>query len=399
MFKGLPPLIVVEHAGTAAPITTSMHEPVDGRVGLLVGDGGSEGRLAPMLLRALGKRRDPATSPRGLWNKPMAAAWLEANNIRDLFVGPAENLSRLDLVELFEAAAGCRVWLIFRETCRDIDHVKGYWPDFGATRHELLVDELANESRSVDERNSLPPLPLADPVRFRGLCRREFDALTFAKIDREFKTGFDCAIAKLSEDPKAPPEELAACGLDPSVPTWTSLARLRGAQVGALAFGNALEFDVGAWLLERGGAGEISKATLRAMHSAIDARASALTVTFCVSGASAKAVTRILVHDVATDGSSLYVQDRSLSVPKALRPFLAAYKAQRVVDGEGEPLFVSKSGKPVVRGQMRRDISAAIGRFGLPTHVQDDSWPATATSKLGLGIERISLRLTRLERL
>lgn len=198
------------------PSLTLVHELADERelherirdlhdigVGRLVIEASPDSRnlhwLALDVLRALGKKQGCAGSPRNsqrLWD--WARAWTAGEQIQDLIVTRAQNLSLREWNYLVELAvfSGARLWLIsqggsLRRTQREM--VDKEWPFRRMNAEEFLKHwagvapraavAKTNAGATVTHDADLPQLPGEDFTTFLAACRDLLSADDFERVD------------------------------------------------------------------------------------------------------------------------------------------------------------------------------------------------------------------------
>ncbi len=369
----LPRLMIVERVGDrTSPIQEGMQNPTMGHASVLAdGEEGGE-YLAADILASLGKNtshgRLKKMSEGGI---QQARIWLGAEEIGDLFIGRAEELNLMQVKALAQLSKTSRIWLLFTEELPPnvaaslSDHEPGTMG-----RNSLRRWLAGRDNRDAEDWADLPALPRSSALTFRHDCRDVLNSFDMLRVDAAIARGVDRAryALKALDSPSA--ESVARAGLDSSVPTWPSLAMLRGAQLGALSLGWALRFDTTAWLQSKSAVPTLSKNSLQAIREKVLPADGALVIIHSVTGAPPSSLMELTFGDISDDCAEVAVGRRTYEIPRGARPIIRAHREFVQHRVSQSPLFPSRSGAKSKKPGIARRLSTSLLQVGLPESVE-----------------------------
>ena len=332
-------------------------------------------------------------------------AYLATTKTTDIAISSSNWLTPTALTELAAAitAFGIRLWLIYAiETCDE-----RYDTQLGLTANETTVDEFLAQRHTASiahHDNGTSTFPEVLDVHFLGFLDIAEELNTpdeFDTIRAVFHRGRVEMHERLRSIEVATEQDLAHALNDitsHSCNLYEITTRVKGAQVGALLSGWHLRVDINSWLMRGISDSVTTRLTDHEWHiiDRLENPALAAIAGLCIAELSATEMLELTESNLASDLSSITINERTYPLPSSARALIESYWAHRQLAISDSDRFLincvtgEELGPRVVATQTSQ-ISAATG---IALRLQR-SETATTTNpgwnyRYGVSIERIN---------
>lgn len=329
---------------------------------------GDSSTLAIDVLRALDKR---AWSSAGTIQKEApertALLWILASGIETVFVVNADWMDESQFEFAAELATRASVWLLFAGAIADC--AQGSAAPWIVSRAELesklgTPRPEENVAPALD-RSRLADLPTASALRFRAACEHVLDEAELAQVDRAMVQG---AIQNKTIIARGGGEADARRFLLEANPSsWDALARLRGAELAAIAHGWRFKFDLEQWVVGQEAGDSLRQSERTLLLSLYDPRAAMLYLTARLTTSTGHEIANLPCGALDEDGQRIATDRGSVRLPDDLTEIARAY-VERFTKEEPAttPLFRTKTGKKLTPKGASRAVLDAAKQLALP---------------------------------